>query len=175
MRSAQALGGRRVSTVNTVTNVDVTRTASVRQLMGRRRFGSTSPEHDSPWQSKYNRSRADAVCPGVWGDRNAGGATAWSATPVRRQRLGSVELGRLARRSRLAVHSAKLPPMGPVANGRVGWKSGPSPRPIGVARLRRLRPVWNLTLSDCTRSPQMLSCVVPFSRKRSPACFAQLL
>jgi hypothetical protein len=26
-----------------------------------------------------------------------------------------------------------------------------------------------------TRSPQMLSCVVPFSRKRSPACFAQLL
>ena len=26
-----------------------------------------------------------------------------------------------------------------------------------------------------TRSPQMLSCVVPLSRKRSPACFAQLL
>jgi AraC-like DNA-binding protein len=26
-----------------------------------------------------------------------------------------------------------------------------------------------------TRSPKMLSCVVPFSRKRSPACFAQLL
>ena len=25
-----------------------------------------------------------------------------------------------------------------------------------------------------TRSPQMLSCVVPLSRKRSPACFAQL-
>ena len=33
----------------------------------------------------------------------------------------------------------------------------------------------DLASPECTRSPQMLSCVVPFSRKRSPACFAQLL
>jgi hypothetical protein len=29
-----------------------------------------------------------------------------------------------------------------------------------------------ITSDRLTRSPQMLSCVVPFSRKRSPACFA---
>ena len=38
------------------------------------------------------------------------------------------------------------------------------------------RSTLSLTEADRrTRSPQMLSCVVPFSRKRSPACFAQLL
>ena len=31
---------------------------------------------------------------------------------------------------------------------------------LGVAGLRQFRPVWNLTSPECTRSPQMLSCVV---------------